>query len=57
MAVYYHQDSAGVRDFKELGHFALTMLSLLFSNASVERVFSQMNLAKNKMKQDAAKTF
>lgn len=50
MAVYHHHDAVGERDFKELGSFALSMLSLPFSNASVERMFSQMNLIKNKIR-------
>jgi hypothetical protein len=39
-------DAAGENDFQELGMFALSLLSLPFSNASVERAFSQMNLDK-----------
>ena len=36
-------DAAGERDFRELGRFALSCLALPFSNASVERTFSQNN--------------
>ncbi|KAK3870852.1 hypothetical protein Pcinc_023963 [Petrolisthes cinctipes] len=51
MTVHDHHDSAsGKQDFKEVGQFALSMLALPFSNASVERVFSQMNLVKNKLR-------
>lgn len=50
MTVHSHQDASGERDFKEVGQFALSMLSLPISNASVERVFSQMNLIKNKLR-------
>ncbi|KAK8372811.1 hypothetical protein O3P69_017374 [Scylla paramamosain] len=50
LTVHSHQDASGERDFKEVGQFALSMLSLPISNASVERVFSQMNLIKNKLR-------
>ncbi|KAK3873245.1 hypothetical protein Pcinc_021731 [Petrolisthes cinctipes] len=50
MTVHDHHDASGEQDFKEVGQFALSMLALPFSNASVERVFSQMNLVKNKLR-------
>ncbi|KAK3892503.1 hypothetical protein Pcinc_003734 [Petrolisthes cinctipes] len=50
MTVHGHHDASGEQDFKEVGQFALSMLALPFSNASVERVFSQMNLVKNKLR-------
>ncbi len=45
-----HKDMSGSRDFQELAGFALSLLALPFSNASVERVFSQMNLIKTKLR-------
>ena len=54
--VHRYTDAAGDRAFRELALFVLSLLALPFSNASVERCFSQMNLIKsklrNKMKQD-----
>lgn len=41
-----HTDAAEEHDFSELGNFMLGLLSLPFSNAAVERVFSQMKLIK-----------
>lgn len=41
-------DAAGVNPFKELSDLALSILSLPWSNAACERIFSQMNLVKNK---------
>lgn len=43
-----YTDASGENPLKELSELALTTLSLPFSNAEVERVFSQMNLIKNK---------
>ncbi|KAK3863208.1 hypothetical protein Pcinc_030998 [Petrolisthes cinctipes] len=48
--VYEHQDASGERDFREVAQFVLSLLSLPISNASVERVFSQMNLIKSKIR-------
>ncbi|MGH0151419.1 UNVERIFIED_CONTAM: hypothetical protein FKN15_020229 [Acipenser sinensis] len=45
-----HTDAAGDKDFTELGRFALSLLALPFSNASVERAFSQMALIKTKLR-------
>ncbi len=45
-----HRDLSGEKDFKELSQFALSLLALSFSNAAVERVFSQMNLINNKLR-------
>lgn len=54
--VLNHEDASGEQDFFELGRFILSILSLPFSNASVERAFSQMNLIKsnirNRMQED-----
>ena len=43
-----YRDSAGKNPFEELSKFALKLLSLPHSNGDIERVFSQMNLIKNK---------
>ncbi len=45
-----HVDAAGERDFAELGSFALSLLALPFSNAAVERTFSEMNFIKSKLR-------
>ncbi|XP_067295921.1 protein FAM200A-like [Pseudorasbora parva] len=45
-----HRDAAGDQDFYELGSFALSLLALPFSNAAVERTFSEMNLIKTKLR-------
>ena len=53
--VFLYTDAAGERVFYTLATFALSLLALPFSNASVERCFSQMNIIKcklrNRMKQ------
>lgn len=38
------------KPFKNLCDLALTFLVLPFSNAEIERVFSQLNIVKNKMR-------
>lgn len=43
-------DASGRRSFAELSSFALSLLSLPLSNAEVERVFSQQNIIKNKLR-------
>lgn len=48
--VYSFQDSASNNPFKELANLALTALCIPWSNAACERVFSQMNLIKNKLR-------
>jgi hypothetical protein len=45
-----HRDASGELDFSELGNFVLSLLALPFSNAAVERTFSEMNLIKNKLR-------
>ncbi|XP_030044942.1 uncharacterized protein LOC115459228 [Microcaecilia unicolor] len=50
VTVVNHIDASGNHDFLQLGHFALCMLALPFSNAAVERTFSQMNLIKLKLR-------
>lgn len=42
------KDAANCYIFKELANFSLTVLSLPWSNAAVERIFSQMNIVKSK---------
>ncbi len=42
--VVNHTYAAEGKDVKELGMFALSLLSLPFGNASAERAFWQMNL-------------
>ena len=45
-----HKDATGENDFSELRNFILSMLALPFSNSTVERAFSQMNLIKTKFR-------
>ncbi|KAK2174136.1 hypothetical protein NP493_826g01025 [Ridgeia piscesae] len=55
--VVTHTDASGEQDFQHLGGFILSLLSLPFSNAAVEWVFSTMNIVKtklrNRMQQDS----
>lgn len=44
------KDAGGNNPFEELAEFACRMLTLPFSNAEVERTFSQMNLVKTKVR-------
>lgn len=44
------KDAGGNNPFKDLSDFACKMLCLPFSNAEVERIFSQMNLVKTKLR-------
>lgn len=44
------KDSSGEQCFKELALFALSLLAMPLSNADVERVFSQMNHVKSKLR-------
>ena len=48
--VFLYTDAAGERVFYTLATFALSLLALPFSNASVERCFSQMNIIKCKLR-------
>lgn len=48
--VYNYRDSGGCSVFEELALFALALLSLPHSNADVERLFSQMNVVKTKLR-------
>lgn len=45
-----HKDAVGRLVFTELANFVVTLLSLPSSNATVERIFSIMNIVKNKMR-------
>lgn len=48
--VLHFKDAQGQSRFEELATFAITLLILPHSNADVERVFSSMNLIKNKQR-------
>lgn len=48
--VYNYKDATNLNPFKELADFALSVLTLPHSNAEIERVFSQMHLIKNKLR-------
>ncbi|XP_068229521.1 E3 SUMO-protein ligase KIAA1586-like [Palaemon carinicauda] len=48
--VFKYRDSSNSNPFKELARFAISVLVLPHSNAEVERIFSQMNLVKNKIR-------
>ncbi|CAN7940026.1 unnamed protein product, partial [Ixodes hexagonus] len=45
-----YRDASGKNPFKELSDFALCVLVLPWSNAEVERVFSQINIVKSKLR-------
>lgn len=44
-----YRDAQDENPFAELSSLAMTVLSLPFSNASIERCFSDMNIVKNKL--------
>lgn len=48
--VLHYKDAQGVSRFHELATFAITLLILPHSNADVERLFSSMNIIKNKQR-------
>ncbi|KAH6928223.1 hypothetical protein HPB50_012599 [Hyalomma asiaticum] len=48
--VYNYRDSYGENPFGELADFTISMLVLPYSNAEVERSFSQMNLLKTNLR-------
>ena len=48
--VYDDTDAAGHKRFENISKFAIALLSLPFSNASVERSFSMLNIVKNKLR-------
>ena len=43
-------DASGVNPYKELNELAFNVLSLPHSNAEVERLFSQLNIVKSKLR-------
>lgn len=45
-----YKNAAGINTFQDLCDFAIAVLSLPNSNAEVERVFSAMNIVKNKLR-------
>lgn len=48
--IFNYKDASGENPFFELSVFAINILTLPISNAEVERVFSSMNLIKNKQR-------
>jgi hypothetical protein len=48
--VLSYKDSQGINIFAELTYTAISMLTLPHSNAEIERLFSQMNVVKNKLR-------
>lgn len=48
--VYEYTNANGEKTYQELAMFAFTVLSLPLSNASVERVFSFLNIIKSKLR-------
>ncbi|KAL3201567.1 hypothetical protein MRX96_012600 [Rhipicephalus microplus] len=48
--VHSYKDACGENPFAELAGFAMSMLVLPYSNAEVERTFSQLNVVKSKLR-------
>lgn len=48
--VYHYRDLAGNNPFRDVALFAIKLLTLPHSNAEVERVFSQLNIVKTKVR-------
>ncbi|KAH8025589.1 hypothetical protein HPB51_010047 [Rhipicephalus microplus] len=48
--VHSYKDACGENPFAELAGFAMSMLVLPYSNAEVERTFSQLNIVKSKLR-------
>jgi hypothetical protein len=48
--VLSYKDSQGINIFVELTYIAISMFTLPHSNAETERLFSQMNVVKNKLR-------
>lgn len=48
--VAQYRDSCGLNPYAELVNLAVFLLSLPYSNAEVERMFSQMNIVKSKLR-------
>ncbi|KAH9374562.1 hypothetical protein HPB48_008144 [Haemaphysalis longicornis] len=55
--VHSYKDACGENPFTELAGFAMSMLVVPYSNAEIERTFSQLNIVKcelrNKLKSEA----
>lgn len=50
LQVNEEKNSMGQKIFSNIASLALALLSLPFSNASVERIFSQMNVVQSKLR-------
>lgn len=48
--VYSYKDASGINPYFDLCELAISVLSLPHSNAEVERLFSQMNIVKSKLR-------
>lgn len=48
--VYSYKDASGINHYFDLCELAISVLSLPHSNAEVERLFSQMNIVKSKLR-------
>ncbi|KAH9374497.1 hypothetical protein HPB48_011727 [Haemaphysalis longicornis] len=48
--VHSYKDACGENPFAELAAFAMSMLVLPYSNAEVEKTFSQLNIVKSKLR-------
>ncbi|KAH9377717.1 hypothetical protein HPB48_001306 [Haemaphysalis longicornis] len=48
--VHSYKDACGENLFAELARFAMSMLVLPYSNAEVERTFSQLNIVNSKLR-------
>jgi len=48
--VLSYTDASGLNPFQDLANLAMQILVLPWSNAKVERLFSQMNVVKNKLR-------
>ena len=48
--VCHYKDAAGINPYLDLCQLAISILSLPHSNAEVERLFSQLNLVKSKLR-------
>lgn len=48
--VYSYRDAGNNNPFPEIARFAIKLISLPWSNTEIERIFSQMNLVKSKLR-------
>lgn len=48
--VYSYKDASGINPYLDVCELAISVLSLPHSNAEVERLFSQMNIIKSKLR-------